>query len=150
MEMMAKPPPPPRARARTRQEMERVDWAVNLPENRGHSRLRSIESGARRANRSLRVRPSRPSLFTIFSHEYSIEADRQTVRSGRARSQRSIWAHKYSRFVVAANQGLIRLLSLLSSRPLERKMTEKVCFPSLFSPDLPFLMTLQEMGEEDK
>ena len=73
--------------------------------------------------------------FTRFSHEYSIEADKQTDSPFRIRSpQYSISEHKYPRFVVAANQGLIRLLSLLSSRPLERKMTEKVRFPSLFSP----------------
>ena len=46
MEMMSKPPRAPavpRARESTlaRQEMERVDWVVNLPGNRGHSRLRS-------------------------------------------------------------------------------------------------------------
>ena len=39
MEMMAKPPRPDPARALPRREMERVDWAVNLVENRGHSRL---------------------------------------------------------------------------------------------------------------
>ena len=72
--------------------------------------------------------------FTRFSHEYSIEADRQTSPFRIRSSQYSISEHKYPRFVVAANQGLIRLLSLLSSRPLERKMTEKVRFPSLFSP----------------
>ena len=72
--------------------------------------------------------------FTRFSHEYSIEADRQTSPFRIRSPQYSISEHKYPRFVVAANQGLIRLLSLLSSRPLERKMTEKVRFSSPFSP----------------
>ena len=101
-------------------EMARVDWAVNLPENRGRLAPESPRTA---------IHP-----FTRFSHEYSIEADRQTSPFRIRSSQYSISEHKYPRFVVAANQGLIRLLSLLSSRPLERKMTEKVRFPSPFSP----------------
>ena len=109
-------------------EMAQVDWAVNLPENRGRL-APPIQSGVRRTGVSrTAIHP-----FTRFSHEYSIEADRQTSPFRIRSSQYSISEHKYPRFVVAANQGLIRLLSLLSSRPLERKMTEKVRFPSLFS-----------------
>ena len=75
--MTAKPPPPPRA------------------SGNGTSRL-----GGQSAGKSRPFAPpidrewyaagepesARPSLFTIFSHEYSIEADRQTVRSARTRS----------------------------------------------------------------
>ena len=123
-------------------EMEMM--AVQRTPGNGASRLGGQSAGKSRpfgasdlewcsTNRGPPGPPFTPLLVSHMNIQ-SRPTDRQSAPPARARSQRSIWAHKYSRFVVAANQGLIRLLSLLSSRPLERKMTEKVCFPSLFSP----------------
>ena len=108
-------------------------------ESIGRSICRKIAAVCRLRSRVVFDEPESPRTaihpFTRFSHEYSIEADKQTDSPFRIRSPKySISEHKYPRFVVAANQGLIRLLSLLSSRPLERKMTEKVRFSSPFSP----------------